>query len=347
MRVRSAFSFLGLVLTVSSCRAPAPAMSTAVSMAAGTTVGRVERLDPALDALLPPDARIELLAQGFDWTEGPVWRKSGGYLLFSDIPKNTINRWKEGEGVRIFLRPAGYAGSTPAGRELGSNGLAFDATDRLLMADHGNRQIARINDSLATKTTLADRYDGKRFNSPNDLVFHPNGDLYFTDPPYGLDGINNSKVKELPFNGVYRLKPNGDVTLLTKAITFPNGIAISPDGKTLYVAVSDRAALHWLAFDIQPDGTIANERVFFDPAKYAKEGRIGSCDGMKVDARGNLWATGPGGVYIITPQGKHLGTILTGERTANVAFGDDGSTLYMTADHKLMRIRTTTKGIGF
>ena len=310
-------------------------------------VGRIDRLDPALDALVPVGARIETLAVGFDWTEGPVWRKSGGYLLFSDIPRNAINRWKEGEGITTFLRPAGYSGPTPAGRELGTNGLAFDAQDKLVMADHGNRQIARLNDSIFTRTTLADRFEGKRLNSPNDLVFHPNGDLYFTDPPYGLDGTNNSKAKELPFNGVYRLKASGELTLLTKDLTFPNGIAISPDARTLYVAISDARNPRWMAYDLQPDGTIARGRVFFDAAPLVAQGGRGAPDGMKVDVRGNLFATGPGGVLVFSPAGKHLGTIVTGERTANVAFGDDGSTLYMTADHKLMRIRLTTKGLGF
>jgi gluconolactonase len=310
-------------------------------------IGRIERLDPAFDALVPRDARIEKLAEGFAWTEGPVWRKSGGYLLFSDIPNNTINRWKEGQGITVYLRPAGYNGSTPAGRELGTNGLTFDAQDRLVMADHGNRQVSRLNDSIFTRTTLADRYEGKRLNSPNDLVFHPNGDLYFTDPPYGLEGINDSPLKELSFNGVYRLKPSGELTLLTKELTFPNGIAISPDARTLYVAISDGRRPLWMAYDIQPDGTIARERVFFDPAPLVAQKRIGSPDGMKVDRNGNLFATGPGGVLVFSPEGKHLGTIMTGERTANVAFGDDGSTLYMTADHTLMRIRVGTKGLGF
>ena len=313
----------------------------------GTTIGRIERLDPAFDALVPRDARIEKLAEGFAWTEGPVWRKSGGYLLFSDIPNNTINRWKEGQGITVFLRPAGYNGSTPAGRELGTNGLAFDSQDKLVMADHGNRQIARLNDANFTRTTLADRYDGKRLNSPNDLVFHSNGDIYFTDPPYGLDGTDKSPARELPFHGIYRLKPSGELTLLTKDIAFPNGIGISPDGRTLYIGSSNGAKTRWHAFDIQQDGTLARERVFFDPAALVAERRVGGADGLKVDRSGNLWATGPGGVLVFSPDGRHLGTIMTGQPTANVAFGDDGSTLYMTANKTLMRIRTSTKGLGF
>jgi len=331
-----------VALTISAGRAGAQTVAQS-----SAPIGRIERLDPAFDALVPRDARLEKLADGFAWTEGPVWRKSGGYLLFSDIPNNTIVRWKEGQGISIFLRPAGYTGPTPLGRELGSNGLTLDTHDKLVMADHGNRQIARLNDSNFTKTTLADRYDGKRFNSPNDLVFHPNGDLYFTDPPYGLDEANRPKAKELPFNGVYRLKPNGELTLLTRDLTFPNGIAIAPDGRTLYVSVSDDAKPVWMSYDLQTDGTIARGRVFFDAAPLAAQGRIGAPDGMKVDRNGNLFAAGPGGVLVFSPNGKHLGTILTGERTANVAFGDDGSTLYITADHTLMRIRLSTKGLGF
>jgi gluconolactonase len=324
-----------------------PFLGSPVSAQSGTAIGRTERLDPAFDALVPADARIEKLADGFQWTEGPVWRARGGYLLFSDIPNNTINRWKEGEGVTVYLRPAGYNGSSPFGRELGTNGLTVDAHGALVMADHGNRQIARLDEANFTRTTLADRYQGKRLNSPNDLVFHPNGDLYFTDPPYGLDGLNDSKAKELPFNGVYRLTPNGELTVLTGELTFPNGIAISPDGRTLYVAVSDPRRPLWMAYDIQADGTIARGRVFFDPAPLVAQGRIGSPDGMKVDRAGNLFATGPGGVLVLSPAGKHLGTILTGQRTANVAFGDDGSTLYMTADKTLLRMRVATKGLGF
>jgi gluconolactonase len=340
MRWRYAAAAAAVLMALSACRG-----EFEQRMAAG---GGIERLDAALDDLIPANARIERLAGGYDWLEGPVWRHSGGYLLFSDIPKNTIYRWQEGTGVSVFLRPAGFTGPTPPGRELGSNGLVIDPQDRLVMADHGNRQIGRLDESSYTKTTLADRYDGKRLNSPNDLIFHSSGDLYFTDPPYGLDGGNESAAKELPFNGIYRLKATGELTLLTREFAMPNGIALSPDERTLYVAgVADNRAHLWMAYDLDGDGTIARGRVLFDATPLAEQGRQGSPDGMKVDRAGNLFATGPGGVLVIAPDGRHLGTIRTGQNTANCAFGDDGSTLYMTSDSVLLRVRLTTKGTGF
>ena len=307
----------------------------------------MERLDPALDALIPADATLERLVEGLDWSEGPVWRKSGGYLLFSDIPRNTVHRWKEGEGLSIFLRPAGYIRNDPAGLELGTNGLVFDAQDRLVMADHGNRQIARLDEANFTRTTLADRYEGKRLNSPNDLVIHSNGDIYFTDPSYGLTGLNESPVKELDFNGVYRLRPSGELTVVTRELSFPNGIVLSPDERTLYVAVSDPRNPVWMAYDVAADGSVSGGRVFFDGSELLRQGKQGVPDGMTVDAQGNLFASGPGGLLIISAQGRHLGTIVTGQATSNAAFGDDGSSLYMTADMEIIRVRTSTRGIGF
>lgn len=331
-------------LLLAACRPPAPEATTT---AATATLGTIERTDPRLDALVPADARLEVLADGFVWSEGPAWSRADGAVLFSDVPRNTIYRWKAGEGLGVFLRPAGFTGPEAPGDELGSNGLAFDAQGRLALCDHGNRAVARLDTATFTKTILADRYEGRRLNSPNDLVYHTSGALYFTDPPYGLRGLNESPLKELPFNGVYRLAPDGTLTLLTDTLTFPNGIALSPDEQTLYVAVSDPAHPVIMAYDVQADGRIAHGRVFFDAAPLAAEGKKGLPDGMAVDQQGNLFATGPGGVLVISPEGTLLGTLNTGEATANCAFGDDGATLYVTADRYLARIRLSTKGLGF
>lgn len=309
------------------------------------TTGEFERLTPEFDRIVPPDAKIEIVASGFAWSEGPVWRKQGGFLLFSDAPNNVINRWTEEDSITVYLRPAGWIWGPPEGkREHGSNGLIEDFNGNLLIADHGNRLIARLDETTWTKTILADNYQGKKFNSPNDMVQHPDGSIYFTDPPYGLEGIQNSPLRELDISGVYRISPTGEVTLLTDEFTFPNGIGLSPDGKTLYVASTTQPAII-KAYDVQPDGSIANGRVFFDPATL---NRRGGFDGMVVDQEGRVWATGPGGVLVIAPDGRHLGTIITGRGSANVTFGEDGTTLFITSGPNLLRIRgLNTKGIGF
>ena len=309
------------------------------------TMGAIERLDPALDLLLLPDVKIERLAAGFEWSEGPVWVPRDKCVLFSDIPNNVINRWKEGEGISEFMKPSGYSGNWKRGGEPGSNGLMLDRNGRLTLCQHGDRRVVR-REGNGSLTVLAEFYKNYRFNSPNDLVYHSNGDLYFTDPPYGLEGGVDDPVKELIYQGVYRVDMQGRVTLLTKEMTRPNGIAFSPDEKTLYVANSDPKDAVWMAFDVQEDGTIANGRVLFDSTQWVEQ-KKGLPDGMAVDIAGNLWATGPGGVLILTPEGKHLGTIDTDEATANCCFGDDGSVLYITADMYFCRIRTTTRGLGF
>lgn len=309
------------------------------------TFGSIERLDPALDKLLAKDAKLEKLAEGFNWSEGPVWVAQGSYLLFSDVPENTVYRWRDGQGVDIYLKPSGYTGDPAAydGKERGSNGLTLDAQGRLVLCQHGNRQVARANEGGGF-TPIAKEYDGKRFNSPNDLCYDKAGNLYFTDPPYGLA---KSAKKELDFQGVYRVTPTGEVTLLTQELERPNGIALSPDQKTLYVAQSHGPAPIIMAYPLNDDGTLGEGKVLFNAKPLAEQGRKGMPDGLKVDQQGNLWATGPGGVLIISPEGKHLGTIMTGQATANCAFGDDGSTLYITADMFLCRIRTNVKGTGF
>ena len=313
---------------------------------AARTLGTIERHDPRFDKLIPPGAAIEVLAEGFDWAEGPAWDRKLGSLLFSDIPPNTVYRWREGaKKPEVFLKPSGYTQGPPRGGEPGSNGLAFDPEGRLVLCQHGDRRVARLEPDGSFKT-LVDRFEGKRLNSPNDLVFAADGSLYFTDPPYGLLAGNSDPAKELPYNGVYRLSKTGELTLLTKEMSFPNGIGLSPDGKTLYVANSDSARAVWMAFPVKPDGTIGEGRVFFDATRGMKTLK-GAPDGLKLDKAGNLFATGPGGVLVFAPDGTHLGTLNTGEATANVGWGDDGSTLYITADMFLARIRTATKGEGF
>jgi len=310
------------------------------------TLGTIERIDPRLDHLVPRDARVERIAEGFDWSEGPVWDRKGRFLLFSDVPLNTVFKWQEGKGVSVFLKPSGYTGSIPRGGEPGSNGLLLDRDGRLILCQHGDRRVARL-ESDGKFTTLADKYMGKRFNSPNDGVFKSNGDLYFTDPPYGLQGLDKDPAKELDYNGVYRLSAqDGTVTLLTKEMTFPNGIAFSPDEKTLYVANSDRKKAIWMAFPVNDDGTTGPGRVFADVTSSVAA-KKGLPDGMKVDEAGHVFATGPGGVLVFAPDGSHLGAFNTGEATANCGWGEDGSVLYITADMYLGRIRLMTKGLGF
>ncbi len=349
LRRAGILSLLSTVLVACHTSAAQSPSTTPTASAITTAAGsRIERIDPALDALLDPNARVEKLAEGFAWTEGPVWRRDKGYLLFSDIPNNTINKWKEGEGLSIFIRPAGYGmGTNPPGREIGTNGLTFDRNGALVVADHGNRGISRWNDSLFTRTVVVDRFEGKRFNSPNDLVWAPNGDLYFTDPSYGLRGLNADPAKEIPFNGVYRLSASGQLSVVTRDLTFPNGIGLSPDGRILYVGISDGANPYVMAYDVPADGSFGKGRIFFDGRARVQQKLQGGFDGLKVDVHGNVWTTGPGGILILSPEGKHLGTIVPGDLVANCAFGDDGSTLYMTVNHQLMRVRTKTKGLGF
>ena len=307
-------------------------------------LGKIERLDPALDALLDKGAVIEKLAEGFDWSEGPVWMP-GDYLLFSDVPMNAIFKWEPKGGVVVHISPSGYTGTTPRGGEPGSNGLTRDKQGRLIACQHGDRRVARWEGDKFV--TVADKFEGKRFNSPNDVVVKSNGDIYFTDPPYGLPRNIDDPTKEIAFQGVYRVSASDKkVTLLTDEVTRPNGLAFSPDEKTLYVASSDPKKAIWMTYPVKDDGTLGPGRVFFD-ATAMQSGKKGLPDGMKVDQAGNLWATGPGGVFIISPAGKHLGTLATGEATANCAWGDDGSTLYITADMYLCRIKTKTKGAGW
>jgi gluconolactonase len=321
----------------------APVFALAADKEPPVLAARIERLDPAVNQLIAPEAQVEKLAEGFHWSEGPVWKD--GAVLFSDVPENVIYQWRPGDmAAKIFLKPSGGMDATPEFREPGSNGLGRDAENHLLACQHGMRRIVRIEKD-GTQTPLADRFEGKRFNSPNDLALARNGDLFFTDPPYGLAGGDKSPIKEMTVNGVYRIS-GGKVTRVIDDLTFPNGLALSPDEKTLYVNVSDPKAPQIHAYDLRADGTVANHRIFFDTTPLLGSGP-GLPDGMKIDRAGNIWSTGPNGVLVISPAGKHLGTIVTGQPTGNCAWGDDGSSLYITSNMFLLRVKTLTKGAGW
>ena len=334
--------------------AGSPRVETRVQM---ERVGAIERLDSALDQIVPQNAAIDKVADGFKWTEGPIWIHAG-YLLFAEIPSNRILKWAPDAKVTTFLHASGYSGSAPfGGPEPGTNGMTLDKHGRLTVAGHARRDVFRLEslEKGAEITVLAERYQGKRLNSPNDVVYRSDGSLYFTDPPYGLPTQGDKDPqKELPFNGVYRIPravshpagtPPDDakLELAIKDLTRPNGIALSPDEKVLYIAVSDPNHKVWMRYDVKPDGSVANGRVFFDATSSTEKGLP---DGMKVDRAGNVYATGPGGVWIFSPAGKHLGTIKLPEVSANCNWGDaDGKTLYITASSGLYRIHLKVTGV--
>lgn len=329
--------FSGLLI-LSACSEPEQATNTSAGIADNHGAGTVIKMDDALDALIPTDYYIEKLSDGFAFTEGPVWLSDGGYLLFSDLRSNAIHKWHPEDGLSTFMQPVfdGQSDTT----SVGSNGLNIDSQGRLILCEHGNRRLSRI-EADGSQTVLADSYESKRLNSPNDSAFKSDGWLYFTDPSYGLALLEDDPARELDYNGIYRLSPDGEIELLINTQTRPNGIAFSPDESTLYVANSDANNKVWMAYDVQADGRLANGRVFHDANASTEDG---AADGLKVDESGNLFATGPGGVWVINPEGKHLGTIKVDEVPANVAWGDDGSTLYMTARTGLYRIKLNTRG---
>jgi len=316
----------------------------------------IERLDPAFDRVAGADAKLEKIASGFNrWTEGPAWTR-GGFLLFAEIPSNNIVKWKDGEGPSVFLHPSGYKGTEPfKGPEPGSNGMTLDPDGRVTVAGHGGRTIYRFEslDPKGTITVLADSYEGKKLNSPNDLTYKSDGSLYFTDPPYGLETQGDSDPKkELSFNGVFRI-PNarqqaagsqparGKLQVVIKDLARPNGIVFSPDEKVLYISESGKRLI--MRYRVQPDGSVSDGAVFIDTT--GAQG-AGAPDGIRVDTLGNVYSSAPGGVWIMSPEGKHIGSIKVPERVGNLTFGDkDGKTLYIVASTSVFRIRLNVAGI--
>lgn len=307
------------------------------------TIGSVLRFDAALDNIMDTNAKAEIIAEGFEWSEGPLWIEAQQALIFSDVPTNTIYKWTDAKGKEIYLKPSGYTGTEPSlSKEPGSNGLTFDKNGSLVLCQHGDRRMARMDAPLdkpeAKFVTLADKYNGKRFSSPNDAVFNSAGELFFTDPPYGLPSQDDTDPKkEISFNGVYKVKSNGDVILLVDSITRPNGIAFTPDEKKLIVACSDPAKPNWYIFDVNGD-SLTNGRIFYSAADRDRSWN-GLPDGFKVDKNGNVFATGPGGVYIFNSDGKRLGIVRLENSTSNCALSPDEKTLYITNDMYVLRVK--------
>lgn len=305
---------------------------------------KIVAADPAFTKLISPDAKIEILASGFSWSEGPVWDAANDQLLFSDVPNNIVHSWSEAAGLQTYLYPSGYTGLPKGDREPGSNGLAFDHSGRLLFCEHGDRRLSVLTE-YGGKQTLADNFEGQRFNSPNDLTLHSTGSIFFTDPPYGLPKQGEGPEREIPENGVYRLDPDGKVSRIISDLIRPNGITLSPDEKTLYVAQSHGPAPHIISYQLDEKLAVGAATILFD-ASTLKPQLPGLPDGLKVDKDGNIWSSGPGGVFVLTPEGKLLGRILTGRRTANLTWGGkDFSTLYLTAHRDLLLVQTLTQGL--
>ncbi|GAA4749097.1 SMP-30/gluconolactonase/LRE family protein [Sphingomonas daechungensis] len=298
----------------------------------------------AIPPLIPEGSEPAVIASGFKWSEGPVWIADGGYLLFSDVPNNRIHRWSGGTEAKIFLEPSGGTATTGF-REPGSNGLKPGPAGSIIIADQGNRGVALLDLKTHAKRALAQQYGGKKLNSPNDVAVGPDGAIWFTDPPYGLEGINDSPLKEQPANGVYRIGMDGTVTLIDGELTFPNGLAFSPDGRTLYVSSSDPEKAVIMKYAVGPDGSVSGKTLFADFTSDAKAGKPGLPDGMTVDEHGNLWATAPGGIRILSPDGKAIGRIDHDKPISNAAFGGpDGRTLFMTASDQILALKTNVRG---
>ena len=306
------------------------------------TMGTIEKFDPSLDNIISPTAKAEIIAEGFEWSEGPLWVEAQQMLLFSDIPPNTIYKWTAGKGKEVYLTPSGYTASEKRSGEIGSNGLLLDADSNLVLCQHGDRRMAKMAAPLDKPQpdfiTLADKYLGKRFSSPNDAVYNNSGELFFTDPPYGLQTQDdNDTEKELPFNGVYKLKKDGTVILLVDSLTRPNGLAFFPGEKKLLVANSDPDKPNWYVFDVNGD-SLSNGKIFYSNAGMNKD-MPGLPDGLKIDKNGTVFATGPGGLSVFNSKGKLLGRLKLNDPSSNCALSPDEKTIYITNDMFVLRMK--------
>ncbi len=328
--------FLSLALVV-ACKT-----SDTKTTVDNSKIGTIERLDPAVDKILGKEPQMDILGEGYKWSEGPVWVESEKMLLFSDVPANTIYKWTEEKGVEQYLTPSGFTGTGEYSREPGSNGLTLSPDNKLVMCQHGDRQVALMDapfDAPAPNfVKLADNYQGKKFSSPNDVVFRSNGDLFFTDPPYGLPKQAEDPTKELPFNGVFKVV-NGEATLIVDSLTRPNGLAFMKGEKTLLVANSDPGKAIWYAFDLDENDAVTNSRIFFDATPNVKAGERGLPDGFRVDTNGNVYASGPGGIWIFDSNAKPIGRIKLNQPASNCALSADEKTLYITNNMYLVRVK--------
>ena len=306
------------------------------------TIGNIERLDESINDIVSANAKAEIIAEGFEWSEGPLWIEMNKMLLFSDIPRNAIYKWTEKTETELYLQPAGYTGSEKRGGETGSNGLMLDNNGNLVLCQHGDRRMARmdapVDKPLPKFISIADSWQGKKLNSPNDGVYNDKGELFFTDPPYGLEKGMNDPLKEIPFQGVFKVNNTGEVQLITDTLSRPNGIAFFPGEQTFIVANSDGNKPNWYAFDINANNEVINGRIWYSAAGYDKSLKGGN-DGLKIDRNGNVFATGPGGIWIFNKNGKLLGKLRLNEAASNVALSPDEKTLYITNDMYIVRFK--------
>lgn len=316
--------------------------NAAMDSTGADTLRHITILDDEALNIVDANAAIEIIASGFKWTEGPLYFPDEKFLLFSDIPDNIVYKWSEGGAVITYLQPSGFTGKVYNGKERGSNALLLSPQHELVLLQHGDRRIAKMDAQLsvprATFITLASAFNGKRFNSPNDGVFAKDGSLYFTDPPYGLaNGLNDSR-KELPFQGVFVLRPNGAVELVTDELKFPNGITLSPDEKFLYVSNSDSLNKIWMKYELNEKGLVKSKTQFYSASKDNGIDN-GNPDGLKMNKAGYLFASGPGGIWIFNPTGKVIARIFTGQHTSNCTLANNDKDLFITCAGYVLKVK--------